>query len=395
MPVWHKATRKWRKEGRLVILGVVQEQHRDRPRLFAQWQKIEWPILQDPINLFETKAVPRFIAIDEHGIIRSRRPRLNTFASSFLDRTFKNDAAEPKSPINKKHVRKALTDQVFAKPTAKAWRTLGDHFLLWEPAHIKETIATYAKAVNLDKKDGNARFRLGVALRKRWESSQRHPTDFQLAVQSWEEALGIDPNQYIWRRRIQQYGPRLTKPYPFYDWVSRANREIAKRGEKPVKLKVALTESEQASPSRSFSTIDKQAKSPDPQAQINLDNGLIQTRVTSVPTKPRAGRTVRIHVTMSPNKKRKAHWNNLSKPLRLWIDPPKGWQVSRQLVSSAQPKTPESAETRLLDFELKIPGNARGQQTIQAYALYFVCEDVNGVCLFLRQNISIKLNLAK
>ena len=51
--------------------------------------------------------------------------------------------------------------------------------------------------------------------------------------------LDIDPNQYIWRRRIQQYGPRLDKPYPFYDWgAASAREEIAARGETPVGLTV-------------------------------------------------------------------------------------------------------------------------------------------------------------
>jgi hypothetical protein len=39
----------------------------------------------------------------------------------------------------------------------------------------------------------------------------------QKAVQYWTMALDMDSNQYIWRRRIQQYGPRLEKPYSFYD----------------------------------------------------------------------------------------------------------------------------------------------------------------------------------
>ena len=61
---------------------------------------------------------------------------------------------------------------------------------------------------------------------------------FQRAIDAWGQALAIDPNHYIWRRRIQQYGPRLIKPYPFYDWVEQAAREIRARGETPVELAV-------------------------------------------------------------------------------------------------------------------------------------------------------------
>ena len=75
MPVWHDATRQLVKDGRLVILGVTQEQHPERCRLFAQWKQFDWPILHDPINVLESAAVPIVVAIDEHGIVRSTRPR--------------------------------------------------------------------------------------------------------------------------------------------------------------------------------------------------------------------------------------------------------------------------------------------------------------------------------
>ena len=50
--------------------------------------------------------------------------------------------------------------------------------------------------------------------------------------------------------RIQQYGPRLDKPYPFYDWVPTAIEEITARGETPVDLSVELVASEFAEPSQ-------------------------------------------------------------------------------------------------------------------------------------------------
>jgi hypothetical protein len=80
------------KEGRLVLLGVTQEQHADRCRLFAQWKQFDWPILHDPINLMKAPAVPIVVAIDEHGIVRAVRPRSQTLAAEFLDKTFADDA---------------------------------------------------------------------------------------------------------------------------------------------------------------------------------------------------------------------------------------------------------------------------------------------------------------
>ena len=64
-------------------------------------------------------------------------------------------------------------------------------------------------------------FRLGVAYRK-WFDEKKDIAFFDQAVEQWGKALAMQPNQYIWRRRIQQYGPRLIKPYPFYDWVEAA-----------------------------------------------------------------------------------------------------------------------------------------------------------------------------
>ncbi len=41
-------------------------------RLFMQWKQMDWPILADSLNLIEVTAVPITLAIDEHGIIRTR-----------------------------------------------------------------------------------------------------------------------------------------------------------------------------------------------------------------------------------------------------------------------------------------------------------------------------------
>ena len=92
MPVWHDATRQWVKDGKLVLLGVTQEQHPERCRLFAQWKQFDWPILHDPINVLESMAVPIVVAIDEHSIVRSTPPNPKTFAADFLNKSFADDA---------------------------------------------------------------------------------------------------------------------------------------------------------------------------------------------------------------------------------------------------------------------------------------------------------------
>ena len=101
-----------------------------------------------------------------------------------------------------------------------------------------QAIDAYARALQLDPTDKYSWFRLGVAHRMRHESPGRKPGDFQAAIDAWSSARELDPNQYIWRRRIEQYGPRLAKPYSFYDWVVQAKTDISRRGEMPIALMV-------------------------------------------------------------------------------------------------------------------------------------------------------------
>jgi peroxiredoxin len=87
VPVWHDLTRQLVNDNKLVVLGVTQEQHPERCRLFAQWKQFDWPILHDPINVLETSAVPVVVAIDEQGVVRSTRPQPQSFEKEFIDKT--------------------------------------------------------------------------------------------------------------------------------------------------------------------------------------------------------------------------------------------------------------------------------------------------------------------
>ncbi len=79
--------------------------------------------------------------------------------------------------------------------------------------------------------------------------------------------------------------------------------------------------------------------------------------------------------------------------MRLWVEAPKGWEISRQLLLAPQGKKPETNEIRRLDFEVKAPDTATGRTRLNAYALYYVCEDVVGTCLFLRQDIELDIDV--
>jgi hypothetical protein len=228
----------------------------------------------------------------------------------------------------------------------------------------------------------------------RYESRLRKPTDFKSAVDYWTKARAIDPNQYIWRRRIEQYGPRLTKPYPFYDWVQTAARDIRARGDQPVELKVSPTGSELASPARTFESDQRDVNSPDPEGRILRDaEGLILNEVTVVPPYVKPGGTVRVHVALRPNDILKAHWNNETEPARLWVDSPPGWQAQPRLLIAPKDERPETWEPRCFEFEIRAPHNASGTCELAAYTLYYVCEDTGGTCRFLRQDIPITVTV--
>lgn len=396
MPVWHDTTKQLVKDGNLVLLGVTQEQHPERCRLFAQWKGFAWPILHDPINVMESAAVPLVVAIDEHGIVRSTRPNPKTFADEFVNKKYADDPAAKPNPTRHGPTHPPafdkLTDTAKTTNTAISWRGLGDALALWGgEKRGTETVEAYTKAVKLDPKDGPAWFRLGVALRRRSETPSRAADDFRTAVESWGTALDINPNQYIWRRRIQQYGPRLDKPYPFYDWVAEAEAAIRKRGETPIPLPVRPDGAEIASPARSFPTEATAAKNPDPNGKVTRDAGDVVAEAVVVPARVKPGDSARIHVTLRLKAVAKAHWNNEADPLQLWVDPPDGVTVSKRLLLAEKPTTATSTEDRTVGFEVKVPADAKGTIRVPVYALYHLCDDAGGTCRFVRLDLTVEV----
>ena len=396
---------RWVKEGKLVILGVTQEQHDDRCRLFAQWQGFHWPILYDPINVLELSGVPVLVAMDEHSIIRSTEPAIANFRADFLDKVFGDDAVVP----HPKRVGPALKgDACFPDlnslralarqaNSATAWRELGDALALWAGDEAREEARTaYSRAIRLDPKNGQAWFRLGVCFRSRYDSPKRQPCDFQAAIDAWGNALGLDPNQYIWRRRIQQYGPRLDKPYSFFDWVTEAEKAVRARGEKPVHLAVRPTGPEIAYPIKALPSTDKTAVNPDREGKVLRDQeGLIETEITVIPGRVSPGKSSRVYIVLRPGSKKSILWNNEGEPLRLWVEPPKDWQVSDRLLQAPAPSQAHSTEPRTLTFEIVAPANAPGKIRLPVYALYNICDNAGGQCRFLRLDIPVTVTVAR
>jgi hypothetical protein len=404
VPVWHEATAEWVKQGKLALLGVTQEQHADRCRLFAQWKAFNWPVLHDPINVLDLFGVPLVVAIDEHGIVRSIDPQPASLARDFLEKSFANDAplAPPRktpkiAPERATPLFEDLKQAARTVGTADAWRRYGDALVLWAGGGgINDALDAFDRARQGDAKNGPALFRLGVCYRLRYDSEGRRPGDFQAAIDAWNEALQLEPNRYIWRRRIQQYGPRLDQPYAFYDWVEKARREITARGKKPVALAVPLVGAEIAQPVKQYSETKAEAAPPDPDGKIHRDEkNLIETESTVIPSRLRPGQAARVQIVFQPNAQLKAHWNNEGTPLQMWVDAPPGWKLTRRLLTSTLPKEAESNEGRTLDFEIQAPANGEGPIRLPVYALYNVCEDTGGKCLFLRKNIEIQIAVSK
>ncbi len=393
VPGWYESTKDLLEQGKLQMAGIIEEQHPDRARLFMQWKQMNWPILVDSLNLLDVAGVPITLAIDEYGIIRKVGIPLNeapTFAREFADKFYERPPTRAEQTDGRPNLDQ-LRERTVAN-TMEAWRGWADALTVWEPANrLGDAIGAYQKAIGLAPQDARTRFRLGVAYRKRFDSDARQESDFQLAVDHWNQALDLNPNQYIWRRRIQQYGPRLDKPYSFYDWVETARSEIRARGETPVALAVEPSGAEFAHPAKSFEASRAALPEPDPKGQIHRDKGeFIEIETTTVPSIIKPGATARFHVAFRPNLKKKAHWNNESTGLVLWINPSAGWTVESPALTAPNPPQATSQEVRHIEFEIRSPAEAKSQRLeIPGYALYYVCEDVNGTCLYRRQDVSL------
>ncbi len=387
MPVWHALTKPYQDKGLLNVVGVIQEQHPDRALLFMQWQQMEWPLLVDSLNLLGVTGAPVTVFIDEAGVIRSVNPSKDSLPS-FLRQDFAVYEDE------KMHDTGLVDVETLLLASAPGSMERGDFEFLWGGnGGVDRAILAYRQALSGGKENAATLFRLGVAYRQRYDSDQRRADDFTHAVVHWSRALELNPNQYIWRRRIQQYGPRLAKPYSFYDWIHEARKAVEDRGELPVRLEVEPSGAEFTSPSQSFSAAQSEAN-PDPDEKIHRDSDrLIQIESTAVPGIVRPGEAVRVHVLLRPDKTRNAHWNNEVEDLILWAKAPEGWQIDNAFQRYPLPSAPVSVETRKIEFEVKTSAKKTlPYETIRGYVLYYICEGDKGQCLYRRQNFEVMVS---
>jgi len=396
-------TRPYIDAGDLVVIGLVQEQHPERAQLYAQWRELDWPILWDPFNTTGALAVPNAYMIDEHGVLRAHRLNEESLAA-FMEAAFEAPAQAVPTARPLPRLMQAPADHNSKEELLEyvRWHVLSD--VLWQPYeadHYTGCINVFNRLLYTEEEyDANASdfFAIGVAYRMRYDSPHREDGDFQAAIDAWAKALEEDPNQYIWRRRIQQYGPMSDKPYPFYDWVETAQREITERGETPVVIPQALTQAELGTEGSAL-VPEGEVTNPDPDGRITADaTGIITVTSATTPDTQRPGsRRVLIEFTTSGGDDSGGHWNNEAEPLMVWINAealPEGWSVESSLLVHASVEAASSDEPRVIDFGLTHPADATGTHTLTGYALYNVCEAGDlGQCLYRRRDFEVTVVL--
>jgi len=376
------------------VLGIVQEQHADRARLFMQWHEMDWPLMVDSLDLLGVWLVPITVAIDEYGIVRAIGPS-RTDPDALRENFVNVDFPRPKPMLSIQP--RPPDDHAAPAPdaSAKSWRDHGDALLLWGGLDkLGAGLEAYRRALDLAPDDAITRFRVGVAYRSRHDSPLRGPDDFRYAVEQWSAALAMEPNQYIWRRRLQQYGPRLDKPYPFYDWVAEARREIRARGDTPLTLLVEPAGAELAAPATAIGVPENSQPEPDPEELVWRDRDrFVRINSAPVPSRARAGDAFRVHLLLAPDIARHIHWNNEAGSGELWLEPAPGWATPDQRLTLPSALAAVSDEDRMIDFELRSPTNAGGVVPLNGYALYYICEGADGICMYRRQDFRVLLNI--
>ena len=392
MPVWHEKTRALAQAGDLIVIGLVQEQHPERAQLFAAWKEFDFPILWDPFNTTDSNAVPRAFLIDARGVVRvvdARPSDLGPFMAaeqaSPPEPTPRPDAATRSLPIPASGEKDA-----FQRGTREAM-----DILLWsrQGQVFDEAVTRLVELADRRPGDGRAQFQAGVALRMRYDRrGVGDSTDFQGALDHWAAALELDPNQYIWRRRIQQYGPRLDKPYPFYTWIEAARADLLGRGITPPPLVAALTPAELMLPKRPRDS-DAPPTEPDPEGRIQRADGLVLAdHAVAFHTGTSDGLAM-VHLSLQPVAARDVHWNNSVEPTRIWIDSaslPDGVSLERNLFVAPQPPQETSTETRRFAFEVTLPKDVDATD-LRGYALFHICEGSEGRCVYRRLDLDLSI----
>lgn len=384
MPVWHENLRDLQSEGFIQIVGLIQEQHPERCRLFMQWHEMDWPILVDSLNRTDAKRVPNVYAVDEHGIVRAVKPEVDWIRNTFIGTHYDLPAVFP----DEETLADLEVTDTDVQRTAQEWCDQGDSAYLQD--HVDAAVFAFRKAVDIAPDRGEFYFRLGVALRTRFDYHGGDVEDFKAASEAWTTALALQPDQYIWRRRLQQFGPRLDKPYNFYFWIEDARKAVLERGEVPSPLVVEPRGSEIAEPMKAMTTADA-VTDPDPDNLLPADARYVDLRSLVVPAALEAGKPGRVHVLLTPQDP--GQWDNEGEPAQVRLALPEGWQGEFVKVIDNRADEASTAERRVAEFEIIAPAAATGDFKIGVAAYYSVCDHNDGTCMYLRQNNDLEIRV--
>lgn len=150
-----------------------------------------------------------------------------------------------------------------------------------------------------------------------------------------------------------------------------------------------MTGSEVLGKEEAFIAAEEKVTPPDGAAALPRDDGLVRLDLALARDTSRGAAAYRLHFTLRPSAARRAHWDDGAGPLQVWLeDLPARGVVDRRLLTAAPFSAPDAP--RELDLELRVPGSG-GSRAIRGYAAYGVCEDVGGVCTYLRQDFELEL----
>lgn len=386
--MWNQATASLVADEKVIVLGVVQEQHAERAQLYKQWKQYKFPIVQDSFTELGLAVVPIPILIDENGFVIATRIRPSGIANLVATETEKRETAPGLEP-NSANVEWLSKNNGSLEQSERDLELADCHLRTASIGSIKKAIKLYHSLLKESPDDpsdktlnGLIEFRLGVANRMLYDlGSGKAPDLFLTASIHWSNALAINPNQYIWRRRIQQYGPRQIKPYPFYDWVEQAQKDIVARGETPVPLLVPLSGAEIAQRQNKMSAPANSIENPDPESKILLAAAeRVHTHSVVVPDRVKPGQSVRVHLRFDL---KNCKWNNESETMVVWVNENAKGIRSHSKLDVVGSREPESKETRTVEFEFQTDKDADSPIEISGYALAYLCK-TDGQCVYRR-----------
>lgn len=373
MPGWHGKVKNAVAQGELQEFAIAPEQYGDRMALFMQWKEMAFPVLMDPLNILDVDKVPILLLVDSVGIIRYQNPSEKDL-KDFLAAAYKMDKMKVEYP------------------TATPLELEASAALTEDNAALATAISDYQAFCEKNPKDAKSSFQLGVLLRARYDQGTGGGSDFQQAVLAWSQALARVPSQYIWRRRIQQYGPQLDKPYPFYNWVTEARKTIASRGESPLPLLLEPSGSEMAGPAKRAAKGGAKASNepsyPAARGAVPGGESAAILEATLIPHTSKEGSDghFRLHLRVTPQAHH--HWTSDAQEAQLWLVPDKGeprFLTSDITLLAADEEA--SSKSRVMEGSLTSKEAQGGRLAL----FYYICSDEPPACIYLESQLSLEV----